>query len=70
METRLGGDKMAAIFQTTFSRTFFLSKNAWISIEISLKFIPKGPINNVSTLVQITAQCQPGHKPLAEPMVA
>ena len=70
MLTHWAGDKIAAIFQTTFSKTFFLNKNVWISIEMSLKFIPAGPINNISALVQIAAQRQPGHKPLAEPMVA
>ena len=25
----------------------FLNENVWISIEISLKFVPRGPINNV-----------------------
>ena len=32
-----------------------LNENVWISIKISLKFVPKGPINNISTLVQIMA---------------
>ena len=34
-----------------------------ISIKISLKFVPKIPINNISALVQITAWRQPGDKP-------
>ena len=25
----------------------FLSENVWILIKISLKFVPKGPINNI-----------------------
>ena len=36
----------------TFKR-IFLNENARISIKISLKFVPKGPINNNPTLVQI-----------------
>ena len=40
-----------------------------ISIKISLKFIPKGPINNIPALVQIMAWCRPGDKPLSELMV-
>ena len=36
---------------------------------ISLKFVPKGPINNISALVQIMACCRPGDKPLSEPMM-
>ena len=30
-------------------------KMIWISIKISLKFVPKGPINNILALVQIVA---------------
>ena len=33
----------------------FLNKNVWISIKISLKLVPWGPINNISALVQIMA---------------
>ena len=47
----------------------FLNENVWISIEISLKFVPKGPINNIPAMVQIMAWCRPGDKPLSEPMV-
>ena len=32
--------------------------------------VPKGPINNIPTLVQIMAWRQPGDKPLSEPMMA
>ena len=41
----------------------FLNENIWISIKISLKFIPKGPINNIQALVQIMAWGRPGDKP-------
>ena len=47
----------------------FLNANVRISIKISLKFAPKGPINNISALVQIMAWCRPGDKPLSEPMM-
>ena len=47
----------------------FLNKDVWISINISLKFVPKGSINNISALVQIMAWHWPGYKPLSEPMV-
>ena len=36
-------------------KCFFLNENVCISIIISLKFVPKGPINNISALVQIMA---------------
>ena len=47
----------------------FLNENVWIPIKISLKFVPKDPINNISSLVQIMAWCRPGDKPLSEPMM-
>ena len=47
----------------------FLNENVWISIKISLKFFPKGPINNIPALVQIMAWRRPGDKPLYVPMM-
>ena len=35
-------------------------ENVWILFIMSLKFVPKGPISNKSTLVQITAWCRTG----------
>ena len=52
----------------TFKR-IFLNENVGISIKISLKFVHKGPINNILALVQIMAWRRPGDKPLSEPMV-
>ena len=51
-----------------FKRIFF-NENVWISIKISLKFVPKGPINNIPALVQIMAWRCWGDKPLSEPMM-
>ena len=47
----------------------FLNENVWISIKISLKFVPKGQINNIPSLDQIMAWRRPGDKPLSEPMM-
>ena len=47
----------------------FLNENVWISIKISLKFVPRGPISNIPALVQIMAWCRPGDKPLSETMM-
>ena len=44
-------------------------ENVWISINISLKFIPKVPIHNIPAFVQIMAWCQPGDQPLSEPIM-
>ena len=38
-------------------------------MKISLKFVPKGPINNIPALVQIMALRRPGDKSLSEPMM-
>ena len=66
--TLWGQDKMAVNFQTTFSIAF-----SWIKlnifIKILLKFVPKGPIDNITTLVQIKACRRPRDKPSSEPMM-
>ena len=46
-----------------------LNENIWIQIEISLKFVPKGPINKIPALVQIMAWRHPRDKTLSEPMM-
>ena len=48
----------------------FLNENVWIPIQISLKFIPKGTINNMPALVKIMTWRRPGDKPLSEPVMA
>ena len=53
---------MYAISQTTFS-------NVWIPIRISLKFVPKGPIDNKSTLVQLMVWRRTGDKALPNPVM-
>ena len=54
--------------EDTFNR-IFVNENVTILIEFSLKFAPKGPINNIPALVQIMAWRRPGDKPLSEPML-
>ena len=50
-------------------KCIFLNENVWIPIKISLKFVSKGPINNIPALVQIMAWRRSGDKPLSEPMM-
>ena len=50
-------------------KCIFLNETIWTSIEISLKFVPKGPINNIPSLVQIMVWRWPGDKPLSEPVM-
>ena len=64
---------MATIFQMTFSNAFSWMKmyncKMNVLIKISLKFVPKVPIDNIPALVQIIAWCRPGDEPLSEPMM-
>ena len=56
-------------FPDDMFKCIFLNENVWIPIEISLKFVPKGSINNNPSLFQIMAWCRPGDKPLSETMM-
>ena len=56
-------------FADDIFRCIFLNENEWILLKISLKFIPRVPINNIPALVQIMAWCRPGAKPLSGPMM-
>ena len=47
----------------------FLNEKVWISINISLKSVPKGQINYIPVLVQIMAWHPSGDKLLSEPML-
>ena len=49
--THLSLDKMAAISPTIFSDEFSWMKKFGILFEISLKFVPKGLVNNNLALV-------------------
>ena len=56
-------------FADDIFRCIFLNENVWILICISLKFVPKVPIDNNPSLVQIMAWRRGGDKPLSEPMM-
>ena len=56
-------------FPDDIYKCIFLNENVWISIKISLQFVPMGPINNIPALVQIMAWRRSGDKPLSEPMM-
>ena len=46
-----------------------MNENVRISIKFPLKFVPKGPINNIPALAQIMTWRRPGDKPLSEPVM-
>ena len=50
-------------------KCIFLKGNAWISLKISLKFVPEVRINNIPALVQIMVWCWPDYKPLCETLM-
>ena len=50
-------------------KCIFLNENIWITLKISLKFVPEVQINNIPALVQIMAWRRPGDKQLSEPMM-
>ena len=56
-------------FADDIFKRIFVNENVWIPIKISLKFVPKGPINSIPALVQIMAWRRSGDKPLSEPMI-
>ena len=56
-------------FADDIFKSIFLNEDISISIEISLKFVARGPINNIPDLVQIMAWRQTGNKRLSEPIM-
>ena len=60
---------MATILSDNIFKRIFLNENIKISIQISLKFVPNGPIDNKSALVLVMAWRQTGDKPLPEAMM-
>ena len=64
ISTHWGWDKMDAISLTTCSNVLSWMKMFGYRKEL-LNFVPQGSINNIPALVQITAWCRPGDKPLS-----
>ena len=60
---------MAAIFADDVFKCIFMYEKFCISIRISLKFVPWGPIDNNLALVQAMAGRRTGAEPLPEPML-
>ena len=56
-------------FADDIFKCIFFNENVLIPIKISLKFVPKDRINNISSLVQLMAWRRPGDKPLSEPLM-
>ena len=56
-------------FADDIFKCIFLNEKVWIPIKISLKFVPKGPINNIPAMVRVMAWRRPSDKSLSEPMM-
>ena len=56
-------------FRRRHFQMHFFNEKVWISIGISLNFVPKRPIVNNPALFQIMAWHQIGDKPLSEPLL-
>ena len=56
-------------FADDIFESIFVNEKFCILIKISLKFVPKVPINNIPALVQIIVWRRPGDKLLSGPMI-
>ena len=50
-------------------KCIFLNENDRVPIQISLKFVPKSPVDNKPVLAWVMAWHPTGDKPLPEPML-
>ena len=60
---------MATMLADGIFKCIFLNENYRIQIQISLKFVPRSPIDNKASFVQVMAWRRTGDKPLPEPMM-
>ena len=56
-------------FTDDIFKCILLNENVWISLKISLKFVPKVRINNIPAIVHKMAWRDPVDKPLSESMM-
>ena len=56
-------------FPDDIFKYILLNENMRLSIKTSLKFVPKGPIDNILALAHMMAWSRPGDNPLSEPVM-
>ena len=61
---------MADILADEIFKCIFLNEKDTIPIQISLKLVDRGPMDNKPALVQVMVWRRTGDKPLPEPMMA
>ena len=47
----------------------WMNETLWIAIQLSLRRVPEGPVDNKSALARAMAWRRTGDKPLPEPML-
>ena len=67
--THLPLDKMGTVLADYSFKCIFMNEKFLIAIQISLKLVPRGPIDNKPALVQVMAWHRIGDKPLPELMM-
>ena len=60
---------MAATLADDIFNCIYLNENDRILIQISLKYVPRCPIDNKAALVQVMGWHRIGDKPLSEPVL-
>ena len=60
---------MAAILANGIFKCIFLNEDDKIPIQISVKLVPRSPIDNKLALDQVMAWRRAGNKPLPKPML-
>ena len=60
---------MAAILADDIFKWILLNENDKTPIQVSLKCVPRNPINNKPALVQVMAGRRTSDKPLPEPVL-
>ena len=71
LNQRIEADTKWRPFKDDIFKFRLWNENNWNTIKLSLKFIPKSPIGNMSALVQVMAWHRTGDdKPISEPMMA
>ena len=61
---------MAAVLADDIFNCIFLNENDKVPIQISLKLVPGGPIDDKPAMVQVMTWRRTGDKPLSEPMMS
>ena len=60
---------MATILTDDIFKCIFLNENDNVRIQISLKLVPRGPIDNKPALFQVMVWRRTGDNPVPEPMM-